>query len=268
MTDSLLVRRSDGARIAYRRRGEGERTLVFGHNILCDRRVFDAVIDRLEGFRTIAIDFRGHGESTSPRRYEVRDLVDDLHAVLEAERIERATLVGLSIGATVSMSYTLAHRERIDRLVLLGATCVAEQGRERIRDLLQSNLLRVIGTLPLVRKAIMRSLFGRSFRHESKSIVDAWSNRVAKLGGRGIARATRAWTLRPELSSRIGAIAVPTLVISGEEDVANPVREGERIARAIPNARLVRIPRAGHTMTVERPDAIAEVLRGFLDEAG
>ncbi len=255
-----------GARISSRRRGEGRGTIVFGHNILCDGRVFDGVIDRLPGHRTIAIDWRGHGESTAEHGYRVRDLSDDLRAVLDAEGIERATLVGLSIGASVAMDFTLRHPSRVERLVAMGCNGDGESTWSGARNLALAGAVRVIGMRGRVVSAALASLFGASFRAESPQTIDLWAERIRRLGAVGAWNAVRAWDTRPRLLPELPGISVPTLVVVGEEDTACPPRDGKRVHRAIRGSKLASIPRAGHTMAAERPAEIANAIRSFLDD--
>src|SRR4051812_12054477 len=108
----------EDACLAYEVRGPaGGEPVVLLHNIFCDRRVFDGVVDALAPrYRTIAVDFRGHGESTpGSRPYAVADLVADVVAILDREGLARAHVVGLSLGATVALELALAHPQRVHR---------------------------------------------------------------------------------------------------------------------------------------------------------
>src|SRR5712675_1696281 len=137
----------DGARICYERRGSGSPAVIFAHNILCDRRVFDGVIERLEGrLRTLNVDLRGHGESPVPgRAYDARELAADLAAVLDAEGISQAAVVGLSMGATVALELALRSPERVSSLVLLGATAREDDLLTSARNAFLSPLVRGFG---------------------------------------------------------------------------------------------------------------------------
>src|SRR4051812_39249385 len=123
-----------GQRIAYDARGEGSRVIVFAHNLFCDRRVFEFAAYALASrMRVINVDLRGHGESRDVREpFLTRDLADDLLAVMVNEAIDRAVIVGLSLGATAAMQLALEHPARVEALVLLGATGRAANRRERV----------------------------------------------------------------------------------------------------------------------------------------
>src|SRR5258708_6693104 len=106
----------DGGTIAYEGHGAGARTLLLAHNVLCNRHVLDGMVARLrDRHRLIAVDLRGHGESSvPPRHFSTRDLAEDLRAILVREEIERATVIGVSIGGVAAMELALAHPERVE----------------------------------------------------------------------------------------------------------------------------------------------------------
>lgn len=257
----------DGARIRYEVGGAADRAVLFAHNLFCDRTVFAAQAARLAGRRrTIAVDLRGHGESGAPRRrYGTRDLGEDLAAVLDAERVGRADVVGLSLGAAAAMELAIARPERVSRLVLMGATGEAEPGGAG--RVVLAAAVRAIGLRRfLVRRAIP-VLFGRSFRAEAPDAIEAWVARIARMSRRGAAYGLGAWTGRPRMLERLAAVKAPALVVVGEEDVACGALDGERLREAIPGARLEYVARAGHTMTVERPEETARLIERFVLDA-
>jgi pimeloyl-ACP methyl ester carboxylesterase len=258
----------DGARIRYESRGTGESVVLFAHNLFCDRTVFEAQAARIaRRARAIAVDLRGHGESDPPRRpYTTRDLGLDLAAVLDAEGVARASVVGLSIGASAAMELAIARPERVERLVLLAATGEEETAGGAAGVVLPV-ILRLFGARPSVVRRALPVLFGRSFRAESPEIVAARAERIRRLSRRGAAFGARAWIGRPRLLERLAAVRAAALVVVGEEDRACPAPCGERVREAIPGARIAYVSRAGHTMTVERPEETGRLIEEFLFEA-
>jgi pimeloyl-ACP methyl ester carboxylesterase len=263
----------DGAVIAYEAVGPdtsgGGRAVVLLHNIFCDRRVFTATVAALRGrYRTIAIDFRGHGESPLPsRRYDVDDLVADVVAVLDRERIERATLVGLSIGTTVALELALAHPARVEGLVLMGADAEAEPTLLSLRNGFFCRLVPLLGIRWFILDAIVTTLFGASFRAAGGEAFADYRARMVTLNPRAAVLAMRAWMGRRGLLERARTITVPARIVVGDEDVSCPLPCGQKLAGALPRAELVRIPRAGHTMTAERPQETTAAITGFLGDA-
>ncbi len=270
----------DGTKIAYEAAGPdaierarqaasgggGPRAIVFLHNIFCDRRVFTFPMAVLQSrFRTIGIDLRGHGESPVPRRrYDIADLVDDVIAVMDAENVATAVLVGVSLGATVAMELALGHPDRVERLVLMGADADKDSGVASARNALFCRVVRATGIRSLVLGQVEKNLFGETFRREGGELYRLFRGRLASFDRRGAALAMQAWTGRRSLLRPLTQVQIPTLVLVGQEDVSCPLPCGEKIAAAIPGCSLVQIPAAGHTMPAERPRDTTTALQTFL----
>ena len=256
----------DGCTIAYDVQGTGPRTVLLAHNVLCNRHVFDGMVGRLrDRHRVIAVDLRGHGESSVPRRsFSTRDLAEDLRAILVREEIVKATVIGVSIGAVTAMEMALAHPERVAGLVLMGTTSESSTAIDVARNFALSRVAAVTGVRGPLLRAVIDSLFGKTFRAESPGEIAMWASRIRSMSPRAASLAVRAWAGRRALTDRLSAIVVPTLVVVGDEDVACPLSDGLRIVGALPRATLVSIPRAGHTMTVERPAETTEAVARFL----
>jgi 3-oxoadipate enol-lactonase len=255
----------DDVSVAYEVRGPaGAQPVVLLHNIFCDRRVFEGVVAALPpGHRSIAIDFRGHGESTlGSQPYAVADLVADVVAVLDHEGVERAVVVGLSLGATVALELALAHPDRVSRLVLMGADADADGGMASLRNALFCRLVMILGMRSFVLSSVASTLFGRWFRATAQFRLHR--DRLAALERRAARRAMQAWTGRRPLREAAASLRIPTRIVVGDEDVSCPLPCGERLRQAIPGADLVRIPQAGHTMTAERPAEAAAAIASFL----
>jgi 3-oxoadipate enol-lactonase len=242
-------------------------TVLFLHNIFCDSRVFAHAIESLRGrYRTIALDFRGHGASATPgQAYTVDDLVTDALAVLHHENVNRASVVGLSLGATVALELALSHPDRVDALVLMGADAERDPPGVALRNAVLARLVRVIGLRRFLVRAAAKSLFGASFRAEAGPPLSGWFDRILALGARAASYALQCWARRPIRLGALPSLRSPLLVVAGEEDVSCPPACGEKIQRAVPGAALVRIAGAGHTMPAERPGPTTAAIAAFLD---
>jgi 3-oxoadipate enol-lactonase len=247
--------------------GQPAGTVVLLHNIFCDRRVFDGVVASLgPRYRTIAVDFRGHGQSDLGQRpYEVADLVADVVAVMDRERVSRAVVVGLSLGATVALELALAHPGRIERLVLMGADADPDGGVASMRNGLFCRLVMLLGMRWFILSTVTQTLFGRWFRTRAVADFRVYRDRIAALPRLAASRAMRAWTGRRPLREAAASLRLPTRVVVGDQDVSCPLPCGQRLQQAVPGADLVRIPDAGHTMTAERPAESAAAIASFLD---
>lgn len=241
-------------------------TVVLLHNIFCDRRVFDGVVTALRPrHRTIALDFRGHGQSELGQRpYEVADLVEDVVAVMDREQVSRAVVVGLSLGATVALELALAHPDRVERLVLMGADADPDGGMASLRNGLFCRLVMLLGMRGFILSTVTKTLFGTWFRTRAIPDFRVHRDRIAALPRLAASRAMRAWTGRRPLREAAASVRIPTRVVVGDQDVSCPLPCGQRLQQAIPGADLVRIPDAGHTMTAERPVESGAAISSFL----
>jgi len=255
-----------GAVVAYEVHGGAGDVVLCAHNLLTSRRIFDRVAAELANrYRVVAVDLRGHGESRdAPRAFTTRELADDLVAVLDAVEAERATFVGVSLGACAAMEAALAHPARVARLALMGATARASRPSDAAGSFALGAAARVLGMRAGMVRKITPVLFGPSFHAEERALVAEWERRIGAMVGRDVAYATRAWSSRPSLVERVGAIRAPVLLLVGEDDSPCPPLHSEEIAALVAGARVVRVPRAGHTLPLERPEETAAELRAFM----
>lgn len=256
-----------GQRVVYSALGSGPNTVLLVHNLLLQRGSFAAVASHLaHRCRAVAIDLRGHGESgPAPRGFTVHDLAEDLVAVMDALAVERAVLVGTSLGATVSALVALEQPSRVSGLVLMSATPYAATVRDRLRFGSLATVLRTLGPGPVM-PAILAQLLGASYRRRATEEVSATAAQIRATTRRDLAWAIEAWTARPALAGRLRAIEVPTRVVVGAEDTACPRRFGEAIAAEIPGATLHVIAGAGHSVQLEQAAAVTSVIDDLLGQ--
>jgi 3-oxoadipate enol-lactonase len=202
--------------------------------------------------RVVRYDQRGHGGSdVPPGPYTVEELAGDLLGLLDELEIERAALCGLSLGGAVAMAAAVAAPERVERLALCCTTARfdgPEQWRERAR------LARSEGMDAVVEIAFPR-WFSRGYMRRSPQTAARFRRMLAETPAEGYAACCEAiaeW----DFGDRLAGIAAPTLVVSAEADVSTPPPHGERLAAAIPDARLEIVAGAGHLANVERPDVL------------
>ncbi|MEA3502335.1 MAG: alpha/beta hydrolase [Actinomycetota bacterium] len=267
--------------------GSGKQTVVFSPNPFANRGLFDAPVAALSrDYRCLRYDHRGQGDSgfrapqPSPDLLGTEGLYEDAVALLDQLGVDRCHWVGSSIGGFVGVRLAARHPDRVRSLVLIG---FSTQRLSRA-DLWQVNMmigmvrasrrLGPVGTAVLrrVTKQVMRNMFGTTFMSDPARADDRelWQERFMALLVPEAAPMFREVFghpgTPPELLARIQA---PTLIIAGEDELAafaeahSDVLQAQRV---IPDARLVTVPRAGHMVLVEQPDAgtaaITEFIRG------
>ena len=192
-------------------------------------------------FRVTAIDLPGFGSSHPDARLILDEVPAQVAALLGELGIERAHVMGHSMGGLVAAGLAADHPELVDRLVLVDAGFLSLDPTWRHR---------VTGPL-------------RTLPWTSLTILPTLLRDVLRSGPTRMARAT-AEVLRNDWRDKLPAIAAPTLVVWGEHDRVCPLRIGEQIVAAVPGARMVIIRGAGHNpMWEKQADFDREVL-GFL----
>jgi 3-oxoadipate enol-lactonase len=212
-------------------------------------------------FRVVRYDMRGHGLSASgpEREYTIAQLADDLAGLLDALGIERASIVGLSIGGVVGQRFAAEYPERTEKLVLCATgnrIGTAATWGERIA------VAESEGMAPLV-EATLGRWFTPRMHAEQPVVIDGFRQmllRVPISGYIGCCAALRDADLRAD-DARISA---PTLVIAGADDIVTTPDMGAAMRDAIHGAELTVIPHAAHLLNVERADEVTSRLQAFL----
>jgi 3-oxoadipate enol-lactonase len=262
--------RVNGATLWYEEHGAGPETVVFAHGLLWSGRMFDAQVAELEDrFRCVTFDFRGQGRTeVTADGYDMETLSADAAALIEALGCAPCHFVGLSMGGFIGMRLAARHPELVRSLVLMETSADPEPAANVPRYRLLGGIVRLLGSLGmrLVMPRVMRIMFGRTFLEDPAREADrrVWRERGMANRPRGITRALAGVIERKPIYDELGKIAVPTLVMVGDEDVATIPAKAERIHAAIAGSRLVVIPGAGHTSSVEQPDVVNAALEGFL----
>lgn len=256
-----------GARLSYLERGRGS-PVVFSHGYLWSGRMFDAQVAALESrFRCIAFDHRGQGQSeVTESGYSMDELTEDALELIQSLGAGPCHFVGLSMGGFVGMRLAARHPELIRSLSLLETSAGPEPLLNVVRYRALGAVVKATGIRP-VAGAVMRAMFGRKFLTDSsRSALRAEQKRLL-LGNslQGMLNALRGIMERPGIEGELSSIRCPTLVIVGDQDVATVPAKAQRIHALIAGSRLVVLPGAGHTSTVEEPELVNATLIPFID---
>jgi pimeloyl-ACP methyl ester carboxylesterase len=257
----------NGHTLYYEEQGSGPQTIVFAHGLLWSGRMFDAQVSALKDrYRCVTFDFPGQGRSEVVRDgYDMDSLAADAAALIKQLKAAPCHFAGLSMGGFVAMRLGIHFPELVRSLILLETSADPEPPENLPRYKLLSFISRWI-SVRLVAGQIMPIMFGQAFLNDSarQKQREEWRGYLLTNNQTGIARALRGVMERQGVYEKLGQIKAPTLVIVGEQDVATVPAKAERIASAITGAKLVRIPNAGHTSTVEEPAAVNAAIEQFL----
>jgi pimeloyl-ACP methyl ester carboxylesterase len=156
------------------------------------------------------------------------------------------------------------HAERLRGLILCDTKAVADspEAAQNRRDMAE----KVLTDGPRIAvEAMLPRLFGPEVKERQSPLIDEIRDGILSSSSRTIAAAQRAMAGRPDSTPLLGRIRVPTLVLVGEHDVLSPPSEMQALAGAIPGARFVVIPQAGHMAPLEQPAAVNGAIRQFLE---
>ncbi len=258
MLDRLTV---NGVSLAVEIRGSGP-ALVFVHGFPLDRTIFRHQIDSLTGFRRIAPDLRGMGQSDAPDLgYSMATYADDLAALIDVLGEDRVVLIGHSMGGYIAFEFLRRYRARVGGLVLMDTRPEADSAEGRkARDQLVTRV-RDQGALAAA-EAMLPRFFTASVPPE---IIQLVRDMIVRTPVSGIVGALTSMRDRPDSTSLLSTlVGVPTLVMVGDEDVITPPAIAQAMAGVIPDARLVEVPGAGHLPCVEQPVPTTRAILKFL----
>ena len=218
------------------------------------------------GWRLIAPDLRGFGGSTeldSVSGASMSDYAQDVVDLMDELGVKRAVIGGASMGGYAALALLQAAGDRVDGLVLANTRAGADSPEARAN---RRNMLAVVdreGPSGVARDMMPR-LLGKT-THETNPEIEPFVRRLIKQQSPAAIRTAIGRMMhRPDSTPLLQKITVPTLVITGEEDELIPVDESRAMAKAVPDATLVIIPRAGHLANLEQPDAFNQALHEFL----
>ncbi len=255
---------ANGSKLFYDLTGPADApVVVFCNAIGTTLEVWDAqarfFADR---YRVLRYDTRGHGRSpVVDEPATIENLADDLAGLLDALEIERAHVVGLSLGGMIAQALAARRPDRVRGLVLMATSAHLPGDWEE-----RAALVRAKGMGAIV-DAVMARWFTPEFCRSSPAAVAALREQFLRTDPRGYAVCCGAIGAM-DLRASAAAITAPALVIAGADDRATPPAMGEDLRTRIADAELVVLPRAAHILAVERADLVNRYLAAFLGGLG
>jgi pimeloyl-ACP methyl ester carboxylesterase len=216
-----------------------------------------------EGWRLLAPDLRGLGPAGSAAAATLSDMARDVAGWLDALRVDRAAIGGLSMGGYVTFALFRMAPERFTSIILANTKATADTAEGRAARDTMSALVRAGGP-PAVAGEMIPKLLGRTSRESRPRLAATLRSLIEVNSTDGIDGAIQAMKGRPDSTDLLQRIGRPTLVIAGEEDVLIPLSESEAMHRLLPRSSFVPLPRSGHLSSLETPEDFSEALAGFL----
>jgi pimeloyl-ACP methyl ester carboxylesterase len=266
-----------GRRVVYRVAGSGP-AIVLIHGMLNSSNHWRSVaLSLASDFTVIAPDLIGHGDSAAPRGdYSLGAHAASIRDLLAAIGIDRATLVGHSLGGGVAMQFFYQFPQRVERLVLISSGGLGHEVSPILRTatLPGMSMLLSLTFHPRVLEALWRT--GGHMRQRQARVgvyMQALARALRPLETAG-AREAFLQTLRAVIDMRGQRVSatdrlyllesMPTMIVWGERDNTIPLRHGRSAHEAIPHSRFRTLPDAAHFPHLEDPDGLSQVLRAFI----
>ncbi|MGA8491361.1 MAG: alpha/beta fold hydrolase [Terriglobales bacterium] len=257
--------RSDDAEIFYEVLGSGP-PVVLLHPFPANHDVWKPAAQALiTRYRLILPDLRGHGESgvgDGPATMEKH--AADLARVLDHEEVRRATIVGVSIGGYVLFEFWRKYRERVNGLVLCNTKAQADTPEARSVRLQAATYVMERGT-ELFFQSMIPKLLGKTTRTARPDLVEGALRMMRTMSPEDVAMVQRGMAVRQDSVETLKTINVPTLLVTGDEDVVTGLAEAELMRQNLSGSQIKVIAKAGHYSPWEQPEEVGKLLRQFLD---
>jgi 3-oxoadipate enol-lactonase len=216
--------------------------------------------------RVVILDNRGTGRSDKPQgRYKMTAMADDVAAVLDAARIEHASVVGISLGGMVAQHVALRHPRRVSGLVLMATTAGVPHARlpkmRAVATLVSLPVLQRVRGPAQVGRSLARLLLSEKDVPRARELLAHWpaAMRAEPMSPRTYF-AQLAAVLGHSTGFRLKRIACPTVVVTGDDDVLIPPHNSRAIARLVPGAHLEVLRACGHAIPASDPDCVQRAL--------
>jgi len=258
-----------GIQMAYDVEGSGP-AVVLLHGFPFNRSMWSEQVAALsDAYRVITPDLRGFGQtSAAPEQQEqpatMREMAEDVAALLDELDIERFALGGLSMGGYVALAFYRSFPLRVRALILADTrpqsdTDEARENRERQARQATSEGMEGIA------EAMLPKMLSPATIKERKEVVERLRAMMTGTDPHAAAAALRGMAERPDHTYLLARILAPTLIMVGSEDQVTPLTDAQVMQREIRGSRLEVIEGAGHVSNMERPSEFNHVLRDFLD---
>jgi pimeloyl-ACP methyl ester carboxylesterase len=216
-------------------------------------------------YRLIMPDLRGHGESglgNGPATMQKHAL--DLSRVMTDAGVDRATIIGVSIGGYTIFEFWRRFRDRVSGLVLCNTKAPADTADARAARLKAADDVLQEGTEPFF-EGMLQKVLAETTRHSRPDLVEGALRMMRKMSPEDVAGVQRGMAERPDSVASLKTINAPVLIITGDEDKMTGVPEAELMKQNIGGSAMRVISKAGHYSPWEQPEEVGKLLRNFLD---
>jgi 3-oxoadipate enol-lactonase len=250
--------------IDYRDQGAGT-PVIFIHAFPLNQTMWDDQVAALSGIcRTVTLDLRGFGGTDVPDGpYSMDQMAADVRGLMSELDIDRAVLVGLSMGGYISFAFYRNYPDAVRAMVLADTRASADTPEGREKRIKSAERAESEGARAIADDMVPLALAPSTVENRP-DIVQRMRAMAEANSPKGIAAAQRGMAERRDSKDLLGAMNFPVQIIVGSEDKLTPVAEAESMRDGIPHARFHIIEGAGHLSNLERPDEFNSVLIDFI----
>ena len=243
-------------------RGIGE-PIIFLHGLGSTNSVWEPQARALsERFQVIRYDLEGAGRSPLTGAVSIESWVDDLTAIMDAQKIAKARFVGHSLGTLILQHFTVKNPEKVISLALIGVNRAPnEQRRQAVRERVAK--VRAEGIEPIADTVVKGGLSPHSYDNKLE-VVGFVRELLLRQSRDGYAACCEA--MAGSNAADITKITCPTLVLSGKDDNVSPAANGEAFAKELAHGEFQLIEQCGHWQPIEQPAAVSSALAAFFSK--
>jgi pimeloyl-ACP methyl ester carboxylesterase len=240
--------------MVYEQKGQGL-PVILVHGFPLDHTIWEPTVWEMHSeSRIILPDLRGFGLSDAPQGvYTMQQMADDLLGLMDALGLEKAVLAGHSMGGYAALAFARAYPQRLAGFALICSHAAADTPEQRANRYAQAEEVLRIGPKPLADRMTPQLSADHQYHAEVYRII--LRNKPA-----GLAGALQGMAERGDSTDLLPSIAVPSLVVAGQDDPFIPAERARALAGALPNAELLELPGAGHLAMMEKPVEVASAL--------
>lgn len=240
-------------------------TLLLIHGFPHDHTLWTAQVSALQDVAdVIAPDLRGFGPATVvPDTLTMELFADDLRKLLDARRVKRVVLCGLSMGGYVALAFAAQFPDRVQALVLCNTRAGADTDEGRAGRMATARKAIEEG-VPAIAKGSLPKMLSQAMRTAKPELAASVEAMMARQPAAAVAAASRGMAERPDRTPMLASITAPVLIITSNMDELIPMSESARMHAAIAHSELVVVQGAAHLSNVEQPTAFNDAMRHFL----
>lgn len=255
----------NGIDINYREEGEGF-PLILIHGLSDDSTLWTPLIPEFsKHYRTIALDVRGHGYSSKPDMpYSIQLFSEDLFDFLEKLQISQTHLLGLSMGGAIAQQFTLDHTEKVHSLILLSAFNYVSIALQNTFKKLRNSLIE--GGFSSFFDEVVKLVVTPEFLSANIDAIAEMKMRSVQINSTTAIIHTLDACLDFNIKNRTSHISLPTLIVSGEQDVLTPLHLARQVHHSIKGSNWRVIEGVSHNLLIpENTPKLAEIVLEFLE---